>query len=341
MSFRHFVVALIICSGAFAWIQHAQHIMVAQKGRISNEELLYYPNEKLLRHFTGGLGNVVADFMWLRTIKYMSQEFDERRRKFEWLEHMAHSVTNLDPYFKDAYSHGGLFLAAVGEDEKALKLLKKGFIANPDSVEIPKEIARTYVLNRRNDPVTPTIVPHYLRMVAERHEHPEMYLQWARRIQEDHSITQQSKEMWWEMMQSASNEMIRDLAARNYYLLLAQERVELMRSAADEYTVEVGRRPDRLTDLVERGLLASLPADPVEGEYYLDSSGEVRNSLLQQDLKRRMLISLNVTVNRFRREQGRNPHSLDELQAKLDVRLPDHPVEGEEWNYDPIEGRIN
>lgn len=341
MPFRRFVVSLILCTAAFAWIQHAQHLIVAQKGSVANQELLYYPNEKLMNHFTAGLGNVVADLLWLRTIKYMSQEFDEKRRKYEWLEHMTHTVTNLDPYFEDAYANGGLFMAAVGEEDKAMKLLKKGFIVNPYSVEIPKELARTYVLNRHDDPITPIIAPHYLRMVAERHEHPEMYLQWARRIQEENSVIGQSREMWYEVMRTAKNEMIRDLAANNYYLMTAQENLSLLEDAAAKYEQIAGRPIARLEELVDNRLLARLPEDPNEGRYYIDSEGEIRNSLMQMDFARRLRIGLNVSVNRFRSKEGRNPRSLDELQAKMDLTLPEHPVEGEQWTYDPDAGQIN
>ena len=76
-----------------------------------DEELLYLPNEKLLNHFTAGLSSVIADLLWIKTIKYTVQEFHNVERKYTWLEHMCQTVTRLDPHFSGAYEYSGMLLA--------------------------------------------------------------------------------------------------------------------------------------------------------------------------------------------------------------------------------------
>lgn len=147
----------------------------------TNSELLYFPNTESLHYFTAGLGNVVADFMWYRTVQYTAQEFKSQESKFEWLDHMIRAVTSFDPHYIDAYRYGGLFLALIDAEELSIPILKEGFRNNPLSWEIPYELHTIYLMNQHDQPGSRVIASHYALLVAERHEdaYKQFYIELA------------------------------------------------------------------------------------------------------------------------------------------------------------------
>lgn len=125
---------------ALAWIcsfAAQPRIDRIRKPQNLDEQLLYLPNEKLLRHFAGGMDSIVADLLWLRCIQYTALHF-KTDRKFTWLRLMCGVITRLDPYFAPVYRHGGMFLAALdANDDAGLQLLHSGIEKNPDAWELP------------------------------------------------------------------------------------------------------------------------------------------------------------------------------------------------------------
>ena len=304
------------------------------------DELLYIPSKSLLTHFTAGMSNIVADLLWIETIQYTVQEFHSKERKFAWLEQMINAVVDLDPYFVDAYATGSMFLSSIGADDKALTLLKKGFVRNPDSWEIPYEIVKLYVLNRRDRPEAPAVTTHYLRMLAERHEYPELYLDWARHIQEQNSLKQEARAIWEDVLQNSENKFIRELAYANLRLLIIRDNVETLTELTIQFENQAGRAPLNLDELIAGGLLETLPSDEDQGTYFLDAEGSVRNTVLLEDTKRRMLMLLNSEGRTKAKQMGRKASNLDQWLEWTGQDLPQHPVPGGQWRYDPVAGEV-
>lgn len=304
------------------------------------DELLYIPNKMLLSHFTAGMSNVVADLLWIETIQYTVKEFHDPNRKFEWLEHMCNAVADLDPHFEGVYVHGGMFLSSIGADEKALKLLKTGFERNPDSWKIPYEIVKVYLLNRRDDPQSPAVTTHYLRMLAERHEHPKMYLDWARRIQEQNDLKGEAREIWEDVLAKSEDRFIRELAEYNLRMLVTGDNVDALNALVKDFESRWARKPKHLDELVEAGLVASLPAEDEYGAYFIDQAGVVQHPILVQERKERILVGLNGLGLNLAKEKGRKAASIEEWVEWAGQDLPEHPISGKTWIYDPETGRL-
>ena len=167
---RFGTVALPICisvisMGSFGMLQ--KHVDSLREADLNNE-MLYFPNAEYLHHFTAGLENVVADFMWYKTVQYTAREFKTREFKFTWLEHMVRIVTTLDQHYVDPYRYGGLFLSMIDAEELAIPILKHGIVQNPNSWEIPYELHTIYLMNRGDDPSSKLLASRYAMMVAER-----------------------------------------------------------------------------------------------------------------------------------------------------------------------------
>lgn len=305
------------------------------------DELLYIPSKAILKHLTAGMSNVVADMLWVETIQYTVKEFHDPERKFRWLEHMLNAAVDLDPYFEGVYVNGGTFLSSIGADDRAMNLLEKGFIRNPESWRIPMEMVRVYVLNRRDDPGSAAAAVYYLRMVAERHEHPELYLNWARQIQETDDLAGQSRDIWNNMIATAEDPFVRELAEHNLQILNARDVADALQDSVEQFQATYHRPPRDLRELVTAGLVPGLPDPDKLGAFFLDGTGAVQSMIVLQDKRERMLLYLNSRVRILEDEHGRYPRNLDEFIEWDGEPLPPYPIPGKNWAYNPATGEIS
>jgi len=345
-AFKQFVhkliLFLVVVGFCFTSIWYSQGRIDAAQANVSDEELLYLPNNKLMKHFTAGMNNVVADVLWLRTIQYMSQEFHSKEHKFTWLDQMCTTVTVLDPNFEDAWVKGGTFMASIGSDEKAIAYLKKGMVQIPSSHEIPYEIAKVYLLNRKDDPDAPVALSHYIRMAGARHkpEYRKRFFKWANRVLEDNNLAGEAYAIWKDVLDNETDPFLRKLAQTNLDNVVANENIRRMNEMVENYIIQTGRAPVDLEQLVASGLLASVPAEPKIGAYYLHD-GTVYHSVIQENLRVGMIVSLDRELFRFKEERERYPDTLDELEDFFGGTIPDYPHPDQEWIYNPHTGNIS
>lgn len=306
------------------------------------EELLYLPNEKLLDHFTAGLSSVVADLLWLRCIQYMAREFRSQEHKFTWLEHMCTTVTRLDPYFTGAYQYGATLLAAIGNDEAAYALLERGIRARPDRWELPFEMAKIFILNRREEPGSAAAASYFLTMTAERSEHRDYFVRWAHHLLLHHDLFEDARRIWQDVYETTDDRLMRELAMRKLQELDLQKLCKDLTEAARRYEERLGRRPATIDQLVESGFIAQRPTDPVGGGFLIDDKGVVQSTTLLDGEAAHRLRTLRALIEQFRTQHGRWPKNLEELcEAGLIPRVPRHPYEDRTWDYNPLTGEVN
>jgi len=334
------IVALPILAAAMLGAAGIQRHIDTMRDDQFDEELLYLPNEKLLNHFTAGLSSVVADLLWLKTIQYTVREFHNVDSKYTWLEHMCRTVTRLDPHFHDAYAFSGTLLAAIGNDESALRILKSGMPNNPESWEIPFEAVKIYVLNRRNEPDSTGLAMHYLNMTAERSPNPETFTKWAADIQSYHNIDDVGEQIWINTYNTTSDEFLRDMAARNIARIQIRRDCDTLTQLAADYIKRFQKAPDSLVDLVAVGLLEAIPEYLVENEYRINEVGVVTNTLLIDEELAKLLKYLDSAITTYEREHGRFPDSLDAWAAETGRKVPAHPYAEKQWVYDPVTGKV-
>lgn len=331
------LITALVAIGSASFIQDYLDSMREKK---LDEELLYLPNEKLLNHFTGGMSSVVADLLWLRTIQYTVMEFHNVDRKFTWLEQMCTTVTKLDPNFEGAYVHGGMLLAAIGADDKAMTLLKTGMANNPDSWEIPFEIAKIYLLNRRENPESPAMLAHYLSIVAQRSEDGSFYYDWIENLQDLHDLDEHAMVIWRDVRDRAKDDLTREIAETNILDLSLRMNVRTLQEMVDAYREQTGKPPEKLDDAVDPGLLATLHVNVKAGRFFLDAEGKAQNTVVLDNQTEKLRTGLNYAVRSFQKLNERYPGSLDELGTWANSILPRHPYLDREWEYDPETGEL-
>jgi hypothetical protein len=305
-----------------------------------DDELLYLPNEKLLTHFTGGMSSVVADFLWLRCVQYTGKHFNSDH-KFTWLAHMGNTITRLDPYFVDAYRYTGIFLAALkADDDDSIELMKKGFEQNPDAWELPYEISMVYLLNRRDEPESPELAAQYLQMAVATEKAPESVLSILEGLQRKHNLIDVERQLWQDMLKTSRDSLRRDMAKRKLQELDIRENVVALERMAKDFEQAQGRKPANIEELMASAGLQQLPTDPLGGRYFLED-GKIQNTTLLDGIVAKRLDVIRKEVEKFTRENGRHPLSLDEMVTqKIAPSIPAHPYTGRTWKYDPNTGDV-
>ena len=332
------ILACLMLVATASWMQRTQIYPRTDHG--IDEDLLYLPNENLITHFTAGLSGVLADLLWIQTISYASEEFNSKEKKFTWLQHMVATVTRMDPYYEDAYATGGMMLAALGQDDRALPLLQRGLVNLPRSTRIPEELVSIYLLNRRKDPGAAAMTLHYMNILAQNSSQPQYYIEWMDRIRRSNSLEGEARRVWLDLFQSSTDDFVRDLARAQIAALDAESAVQILNKAVADF-VEQNDSPPQSIDQLLRFLGDNAPQLYQElGEFYIDDDHVVRSSLLDVRSADRRKRSILAKIDNYFKRNGAFPESLDALlEANPDLNLQ-HPRAAYRWRYDPSTGNL-
>ncbi len=299
------------------------------------DELMFLPNEKLLTHFTGGMGSVVADLLWLQCVQYTAEQA-QGERSFKWLDQMVTTVVRLDPYFVDVYKYGSVFLAALRADSDAsLKLIHHGMVVNPDSWELPYQAAMNYLLNRRDRPEAKVRGAHYLAMSAATGHAPDFVTQTAAALHEEQGLADVERDMW-RGMAASEDRMLREMAERKLVELDIRDTCRVLNERLAQYVAQRGARPGSLAEL---GLKTE--QDLLGGRFFFDAAGVVRNTTVLNEKKQKLLNVLEGAIERYHADKGAWPPDVETLTVEgfVDRAMP-HPYARERWDYDPATGVI-
>ncbi|HEO70064.1 MAG TPA: hypothetical protein ENN80_02300 [Candidatus Hydrogenedentes bacterium] len=338
---RRLIAVLLVFTLAGTVLLTAQRRLDGLRGARGDEnELLYLPNQRLLNHFTAGLSNVIADLLWLQCVQYIAREF-KTEQTYTWLNHMCETITRLDPYFVAAYRYGGIFLAALKADDAAsIKLLHDGIVHNPDTWQLPYEMACVYLVNRRDDPDSKRLAAQYLAIAAATGEAPAFVTETAQALMQEEDLLDIERGMW-EHMRASDDQLMRDVARRKLEELKLRMNCRGLNQAVSVFEETQGRPPKDLSELTSSGFLSALPSDPMGGRYFIDADGKVKNTTVLDAQVQKRLRMLQGAVDRFEKNHGRYPRSLDELvSTRVFSNLPPHPYAGRTWGYDADSGKV-
>ncbi len=163
------VLLIIVFFTGIVFIQ--RNVKIANPDEEPEYDLYYIPNPEYLHIVSAGFREFLADVYWIRTVQYFGRRTDfddiplilarlktekvvspkfyeirERNRvKFRYLYDLCNVITELDPYFLDAYTFAGLFLSfKLDRPDLSIKILEKGLKNIPDNWQIPYHLGFNY-----------------------------------------------------------------------------------------------------------------------------------------------------------------------------------------------------
>jgi len=95
----------------------------------------FVPSPAFFLDFSPSFRTTIADAYYLQMVQYYGEHL--KSGALESMPAMVDLVTNLSPHFKRAYIFGAFALTDAGRPDLSIKLLEKGFAANPDDYVFP------------------------------------------------------------------------------------------------------------------------------------------------------------------------------------------------------------
>jgi tetratricopeptide (TPR) repeat protein len=290
------LVVLVLLVLGFAGVWHLQERIDVQQAALHQErDELVLRSGKLVRAMSLEYAPLVADFYWTRAVQYYGDKRAHHNPNFELLSPLLDLTTTLDPNLLVAYRFGSTFLSepaprGAGRPELGIALLQRGIQANPDYWRFYEDLGFIYYFELKD----------YAKASAafeEGSKHPDAQI-WmkimAARIAAEGESLSTSIFLWNEVYQTAKDPQVKENALTHLQLLRVQEDCKQLNALADEFQKRMGRRPARMSELVQARLLPRQPGDPMGYPYVFDPDGKaalnldsplLEQQLLHQDTK--------------------------------------------------------
>jgi tetratricopeptide (TPR) repeat protein len=256
---------VVIVAGGFLGLYPLQRRIDRQLHMISGEreELMFLPSESRLSHLASGYSSLMAAIYWTRAVQYYGRHRLAHAKEFSLLGPLLDIATNFDPHLLIVYRFGSLFLAGrppegAGDPQKAIYLLERGIVANPDYWRLWEDLGFIYYWDMKD-------YAHAARAFQTGSERPGA-LPWMRAlaasVAEKGGEINTSRILWTEMARSAGNDEIRRSAEAHLAALDAQEDLKKLDGLTVLYAQKEGHAPHSMQDLVSAGYLRGIPLDP-------------------------------------------------------------------------------
>lgn len=271
--------ALITTFFIFIIVGYVFSATVLKKERqafISDSFIEYTMPSELLVPLSLEFKGLTADFLLLKFMAFIggrTHELDQFGKK-EWdsIGHTLSTITDLDPYYWDAYLFSQVFLTWDKNNYSAANdLLLKARKYLTDNYKIPYYIGLNYY-NFANDSANGA---KYLMEASRVPGAPYYLASLAARLSAYSSDYQRGIVFLSEMLKQTNSPEI----AEQYKLRIqALERMHGIEQAVALFRSKFNRNPADLRELVDSGLMERLPEDPYGGEFFINKEGRIETT---------------------------------------------------------------
>lgn len=252
----------------------------------------FLPSSKFLSRIHLGHSHTISDLYFLNAIQYFG-ETKNKEEEFRWLYPMLEIVTELDPLYGTPYRWGGVVLpffngvswTNINESNMLLlKGLEKASKTDERYWQIPFYLGWNAMAYEKNNKkagdffiiasklVRGAAYPRYLSLLATKlyasANDPEMGLKLAE-----------------ESYKSETDPDIKKELEKRIKELKVESDLKLINRAIDLYKDKFKQNPASLEDLLQKGLIQSIPKEPFGGRYIIDKSGIAVSSTYRGNLK--------------------------------------------------------
>jgi tetratricopeptide (TPR) repeat protein len=281
---------LVLLPLGFAGVWQLQQRIDRQRAAFYQErDELVLRSGKLIKAMSIEYAPLMADIYWTRVVQYYGDKRARHDPNFELLWPLLDITTTLDPNLLVSYRFGSTFLSepsprGAGHPELGIELLERGIKANPEYWRFYEDLGFIYYFELKD-------YAKASAAFAEGSKNPDAQI-WmkimAAKIAAEGESLATSIFLWTEVYQTAKDPKVKENALTHLQLLRATQDCKQLDALADEFQKRTGRRPLRIGELVQAGLLSSLPVDPMGYAYVFGPDGRTElnldSPLLEQQL---------------------------------------------------------
>lgn len=233
------------------------------------EDFKYLPNSNFVKGCALSFNEVLADLLWIKAVGYFGDHFSAKD-DYRWLFQLLDVTTTLDPYYDDPYEFGGIVLANVANDvDASFKILERGM------ENVPKHHPRYWYLpfftafNHMYYRGDYQRAAHYLEIAASFPQRPAYLPLLVARLYANTDDPGVAIPFLEKMIERAATPEMREKLEQRIKEVRVRQDIKNLTKARDIYKEKAGRYPVTLGELVEDGIIPSLPKEPFGGRYYI------------------------------------------------------------------------
>ena len=269
---KKFTLSFIILIGIIAGLVHAiQQVYDARVNTAiaSTEDFKYLPSGAFLKGAALSFDEVLADLLWIKAIGYFGEHY-RTDKNFHWLPRLLDVTTTLDPYFDDPYEFGGIILASELNDvDGSTRLLKKGMDNVPKHHKrywyLPFFTAFNYMYYKEDYQTA----ARYLEKAASFPQRPAYLPLLVARLYANTDDPGVAIPFLEQMLGRAATPEIKEQLKQRIREIQVKRDIRLLTRARDQFKQSTGMYPLTLEQLVSRGVIKKIPAEPFGGSYIL------------------------------------------------------------------------
>jgi hypothetical protein len=284
------VLSLVLPLG-FAGIWRLQHRIDAQRASLSEErDDVLLRSGKLVKVMSLEYAPLLADIYWTRVVQYYGNKHVRGQANLELLWPLLDITTTLDPNLLISYRFGALFLSqaapgGAGRPDLAVQLIQRGIKANPDYWRLYEDLGFVYYFDLKD-------YQKGAEAFLEGSKKPGaqfwMKVMAAKVAAEGESFAT-SLFLWKDIYDSTADPMVKKNALLHVQLLTVKEDCRQLDALADEYAKRYGKRPARMSELVQAGMIHGIPGDPLGFAYIFGEDGKAELNLDSPLLEKQLL----------------------------------------------------
>ena len=240
------------------------------------EDVLYIPSAKALKHLSLGYTGLMADIYWTRAVQYFGWKHKNRDMDYHLLYPLLDITTELDPHLIAAYRFGSNFVAepppnGAGQPDKAVELIERGIKNNPDEWRLYYELGFLQAMERHDYAAAADAFNRGSQVPGA---HPFLRILAAAMAQHGGDL-QTARMLWQTTLATSDDPMIKQNAERHLRALTVDEVVPELQRLVEEYREKTGAPPASFLQLIESGYLRRIPVDPLGHPYKILPDGRV------------------------------------------------------------------
>jgi hypothetical protein len=283
---------LLVLPVGFAGIWRLQHSIDAQRASLNQErDDVLLRSGKLVKLISLEYAPLLADIYWTRVVQYYGNKHVRGEANLELLWPLLDVTTTLDPNLLISYRFGAMFLSqaaptGAGRPDLAVQLIQRGIKANPDYWRLYEDLGFVYYFDLKD---YPRASEAFLEGSKKPNAHLWMKVMAAKVAAEGESL-ETSAFLWRDIYESTIDPSIKKNALLHLQLLKAKEDCKQLDALADAYTKRFSRRPVRISEMVQAGLLRGIPKDAMGYAYVFGEGGKAELNLESPLLEQQLLL---------------------------------------------------
>ncbi|PYU56970.1 MAG: hypothetical protein DMG55_21950 [Acidobacteria bacterium] len=285
-------VLLLVLPLGFAAIWRLQHGIDAQRAGLSQErDDVLLRSGRLVKIMSLEYAPLLADIYWTRVVQYYGNKHVRGQANLELLWPLLDITTTLDPNLLISYRFGAMFLsqaapAGAGRPDLAVQLIQRGIQANPEYWRLYEDLGFVYYFDLKD-------YPKAAEAFLEGSKKPSAQL-WmkvmAAKVAAEGDSFATSMFLWKDIYDSTPDPAVKENALLHLRLLKVREDCQRLDALADEYAKRYGKRPARISQMVQAGLLRGIPGDPLGFAYIFGQDGKAQLNLDSPLLEQQLLL---------------------------------------------------